>query len=55
MKQTKIFNQKRFIKDLLKVNEKNNSGVLGKNQIMPKLLTLTKRFYLNCYQITAVV
>ena len=41
--ETKVFNQKRFIKNLLKVSEKNNSGVSIINQIMSKLLTLTKR------------
>ena len=39
----KVFDQKRFIKNLLKVSEKNNSGVLRKNQITSKLLILTKR------------
>ena len=43
--ETKIFEQKRFIKDLINV---------GINQIMSKLLTLSKRFQLNCQQITAV-
>ena len=36
--QTKSFDQKRFIKNLLKVSEKNNSGVSRINQIMSKLL-----------------
>ena len=53
--ETNNFDQTRYIKDLFKVNEKNNSGVLGINQIMSTLLTLIKRFQLNCYQITAVV
>ena len=42
-KETKILDQKRFIKNLFKVNEKNKSGVLRINQIMSKLLTLSKR------------
>ena len=41
--ETKIFDQKRFIKNLFKVNDKNKSGVLRINQIMSKLLTLLKR------------
>ena len=53
--ETKILDQRRFIKDLFKVNEKNNLGVLGINQIMSKFLTLSKRFQLNCQQITSVV
>ena len=35
------------MKELFKVNEKYNSGVLEINQIMSKLLTLSKRFQLN--------
>ena len=35
--------QKRFIKILLKVSGKNNSGVSKINQIMSKFLTLSKR------------
>ena len=35
--------KKRFIKNLLKVSEKNNSGVSRINQIMSKLLVLSKR------------
>ena len=46
--ETNNFDQTRYIKDLFKVNEKNNSGVLGINQIMSTLLTLIKRFQLNC-------
>ena len=41
--ETKIFDQKRFMKNLFKVNEKNKSGVLRINQIMSKLLPLSKR------------
>ena len=41
--ETNIFDHKRFIKILFKVNEKNNSGVMGINQIRSKLLTLKKR------------
>ena len=41
--ETKVFDQKRFIKNLLKVNEKNNSGISRINQIMSKLLILSKR------------
>ena len=44
----KIFGQKRFIKNLFKVKAKNNSGVLRINQIMCKLLTLSKRLQFNC-------
>ena len=47
-REAKIFEQKRFIKDFFKVNEQNNSNVLGINQIMSKLLTLSKRLRLNC-------
>ena len=47
MSETKILDQKRYIKDLLKFNYKSNSGVLGINQMMYKLLTLNKRFLLN--------
>ena len=39
----KIFDQKKFIEKLFKVNEKNNLGVLRINQIISKLLTLSKR------------
>ena len=46
--ETKVFDLKRFIKNLLKVSEKNNSGVSKINQIMSKLLTLSKRLQLNC-------
>ena len=42
--ETKIFNQKRFIKNLFKVNAKNRSNVLRINQIMSKLLTLIKHY-----------
>ena len=45
---TKIFDQNRFIKNLLKVDEKNSLDVLRINQIMSKLLTLSKRSQLNC-------
>ena len=44
--ETKVFDQKRFIKNLLKVSEKNNSGVSRINQIMYKLLILSKRLQL---------
>ena len=40
--ETKISTKKRFIKNLLKINEKKNSGVLRLNQIMFKLLTISK-------------
>ena len=40
--EAKIFDQKRFIKNLFEVNEKNNSGVLRINQIMSEMLTLCK-------------
>ena len=43
------------MKELFKVNEKYNSGVLEINQIMSKLLTLSKRFQLNYQEIRAVV
>ena len=46
--ETNIFDQKRFIKNLFKANEKNNSGVLRLIQIMCKLLTLSKHFQFNC-------
>ena len=49
--ETNIFDQKRFIKNLFKANEKNNSGVLRLIQIMCKLLTLSKHFQFNCQQI----
>ena len=39
----KIFDQTKFIKNLLKVNQKNKSSILRINQIMSKLLTLIKR------------
>ena len=42
-RETKVFDQKRFANNLLKVSEKNNSGVLRINQIMSKLLILSKR------------
>ena len=41
--ETKFFDQIRFIKNLFKVSEKNNSGVLRINQIMSKLLISSKR------------
>ena len=40
--ETKIFDQKRFIKNLLKINDQNKSSILRINQIMSKLLTLIK-------------
>ena len=40
--ETKIFDQKVFIKNLFKVNEKSKSAVLRINQVMSKLLTLIK-------------
>ena len=43
-RETKIFDQKRFMKNLFKVNEKNKSGILRINHIMSKLLTLSKRW-----------
>ena len=49
------FDENRFIKNLFKVNEKNNSGVLRINQIIYELITLSKGLQLNCYQIAAVV
>ena len=39
---TKIFDEKRFIENLFKVNEKDKSGVLRIHQIMINLLTLSK-------------
>ena len=50
-----IFDENRFIKNLFKVNEKNNSGVLRINQIIYELITLSKGLQLNCYQIATVV
>ena len=54
--ETKILDQKRFMKNLFKVNEKNKPVVLRINQTMSKLLTLTKRWIatkfsscLHCY------
>ena len=41
--QTKVFDQTRFIKKLLKVSEKENSDVSRINQIMHKLPILSKR------------
>ena len=41
--ETKVFDQKRFVKYLLKVSEKNNSGVSRINEMMSKLLILSKR------------
>ena len=41
--ETKVFDQKRFIKDLLKVSEKSYSGISRINQIMSKLPILSKR------------
>ena len=46
--ETKVFDQKRFIKNLLKVSEKNNSGVLRINQIMSKLLIAENFHILHC-------
>ena len=46
--ETKIFDQETFIKNLFKVNERNNSGVLRINQILSKLLALSKRLQLIC-------
>ena len=49
--EAKIFDRKRFIKNLFKGNEKTNSSVLRLNQIISKLskfLTLSKRSQLNC-------
>ena len=46
--ETKIFDQKGFVKTSFKVNEKNSSGVLRINQTIPKLLTLRKCSLLNC-------
>ena len=40
--------KKDFIKNLFKVNEKKNSAVLRLNQIMFKLLTMSKCLQLNC-------
>ena len=39
--------------DLLKVNNKNNFGVLRINQIMSKLLTLSKRLQLNYWHFSS--
>ena len=47
----KFLDQERFVKNLLKVNEKNNAGISRINQIMSKLLTLSKCLQLNCQQI----
>ena len=41
--ETEVFDQKRFIKNLLIVSKKNNSGFSRINQIMSKLLILSKR------------
>ena len=49
--ETKISTKKRFIKNLLKVNEKKTLGVLRLYQIRFKLLTLSKCLQFNCYQI----
>ena len=40
---SKVFDQKRFIKNLLKVSEKNNSVISRINQIISKLLISSKR------------
>ena len=51
-RETKIFDQKRSIKNSFKVNEKNNSGVLRINQIMSKCSQLNAskfRICLHCY------
>ena len=40
--ETNIFEKKRYMKNLFKVNEKNKLCVLRRNQIMSKLLTLIK-------------
>ena len=46
--ETKVFDQKRFIQNLFKANEKNDSGVLRINQIISKSLTLSESLQLNC-------
>ena len=46
--ETNIFDQKRFVKNLFKVNDKNNPGVLRINQITSKSLTLSKGLQLTC-------
>ena len=43
--ETKIFDQNIFVKTLLKASEKNNSDLSKINQIMSKLLTLSKRLH----------
>ena len=48
--ETKVFDQKKIIKNLLKVSEKNNSGVLRINQIMSKLLVLSRVLVFPCPQ-----
>ena len=44
--ETKVFIQKRYIKNLLRVSKKNNLGVPRINQIMSKLLILSKSLQL---------
>ena len=44
--ETKVFIQKRYIKNLLRESKKNNLGVPRINQIMSKLLILSKSLQL---------
>ena len=44
-------NRKDFIKNLFKVNQKKTLGVLKLNQVMPKLLAISKPLKLKCYQV----
>ena len=49
----KVFIQKRYIKNLLKVSKKNNLGVPRINQIMSKLLILSKSLQLwTCWALS---
>ena len=50
-RETKIFKQRRFHKKLVQSQREKNLGVLRLNQIMPKLLTISKRLQFNCWQI----
>ena len=54
MKQ-RFLTKKDFIKSLFQVNEKKNSGVLRLNQIIPKLLTISKMFAVKLLANSAVV
>ena len=53
--EARLFDKKRYIKNLFKVDEKNKSSVLRILQIMPKFRTLGKRQIVKKLAVVCIV